>query len=388
MKLIITNPDAIYDWENSSFFEGIKKALDDFIQSSEDNYVATVSIHSEKLEIIPKEFSPIDLSKNRVLRKSPDLIKRISKILQIEFEDILVLGTKDDDMILAANAKILLLRAEYAKKCNPEARIYRNEYGIKINSSNQLHYFIQHYLSIEKPWFFSLNVESDFSVYGLTDAMTNKMGNQNVAEICNTLRSHLKNGTEKGKSAFGIYFLLSMYRIFKEVKDIDYWGYYPSSDGEPNDSLLTIKELLRKSFGSRVSKDVLIRHKASEKRHKLTRSQRISEGCSSQFDTIHINKYFKNKIKDKNFCIIDDFSTHGTSSETVRNLLKRAGAKKIIFVCLGKFYLTYKKYDYTLEGDFFKTDYSYQLVGSFQEINGTINHSYSKDLLKIFERYF
>lgn len=381
MKLIITNPDALFDKESNQFFPNIIEALVYFKSLSEDFKVVAISNHAESLSVIPEGIERINLSRNKELRRSPKLIELISAQLKINFEDIIVLGSKVDDMILAANAKILLLTADYARNNNPDDRIYTGGYGIGILSVERLSYFFDHYLSIDKPWFFSHSVDESFTMYGLTNAMTGLMSDNNEIEICDHLRHHLKDGYEKGKSPFRIYCLLSIYRIFKEIKDINYWAYYPSSDGEPNDALNSIKDILRKSFGSRATEDLFIRHKASVKRNRLNADIRSLDGCNSQFDSIYLNPYYKNKIKGRNFCIIDDFSTHGTSSETVRHLLKHEGANRVVFITLGKFKYTYKIYNYSLQGNVYSSEYTYTREEGYTEVRGTINNHYSEDFL-------
>ncbi|MBB1195012.1 hypothetical protein DNC80_15205 [Flavobacterium sp. SOK18b] len=381
MKLIITNPDALFDKTSNDFFPNIIENLLYFKSLNKDNKVVAISNHAQSLSIIPDGIDTLNLSENKGLRRSPKLIEHISARLNIDFEDIIVLGSKDADMILAANARILLLTADYARKNNPHDRIYTDGYGIGILSVERLQYFFDHYLNIEAPWFFSHSVDKSFTLYGLTNAMTGQMQDNNEIEICDHLRNHLKDGFDKGKSPFRIYSLLSIYRIFKEIKDINYWAYYPSSDGQPNDALISIKDILRKSFGSRSVHDLLIRHKVSVKRNRLAPGVRSLDGCNSQFDSIHLNPYYDGKIKGRNFCIIDDFSTHGTSSETVRHLLKHAGANRVVFITLGKFKYTYKLYDYTLYGNVYSPNYTYTRNGNYIEVRGTINNKNSEEIL-------
>src|SRR5690606_8538216 len=132
--------------------------------------VIVLSNHKGKLEIVPKDFKTIDLSRIPWMRKSPKLIDHISKVLKIDLEDMLVLGAKADDMILAANAKVVLLTADYAKVNNPDNRIYSGGYGVGILSIERLKYFFDHYLNIDSPWFCSYHVNDNYSLYGLTSA--------------------------------------------------------------------------------------------------------------------------------------------------------------------------------------------------------------------------
>jgi hypothetical protein len=381
LKILITSPDAIYDKQNGENFKGVIEALDFFLSLSKNNEVVVVSLHSETLQTVPDSFNKLDLSQNKKLRKSPDLIRRISKKLGVVYADFLVLGAKDDDMILAANAKILLLTAVYANNNNPEGRIYSEKYGIAVYDHTRLKYFFEHYIDIETPWYFSYTINKSAKIYGLTNAMTGFMDDTSEINISNHLKNHLKDGHDKGENSFRIYSLLSAYRIFPEIDKIYAWGYYPSSNGAVNEPLLAIKEILRKSFKSSPKEDILIRHKPSVKRSRQNAGDRASAGCDNQFDSIYLNPRFRDKIKGRDFCIIDDFSTHGTSCETVRHLLEKAGANKVIFISLGKYKVTYKTYDYAIKGDVFTPNYTYKRNGNFTEKRGVINNDSSSELL-------
>ncbi|QNK78102.1 hypothetical protein H7F37_03190 [Winogradskyella sp. PAMC22761] len=154
MKLLITSTDAIYDKQKGGFFDGIIDTLEYFLSLSEEHEVVVISVHKQSLSKIPNSLKTLNLSQNKKLRMSPDLIKLISEKLEIVYEDFIVLGAKNSDMILAANAKILLLTADYAKSNNPNDSIYVDKYGIAIYDDKRLKYFFDHYLNIETPWFF------------------------------------------------------------------------------------------------------------------------------------------------------------------------------------------------------------------------------------------
>ena len=56
--------------------------------------------------------------------------------------------------------------------------------------------------------------------------------------------------------------------------------------------------------------------------------------------------------------------THGNTFNAVRNLLKKLGANKIIFVSLGNFGRPFQKIDYTISGDVYNPGYSYAQTSS------------------------
>lgn len=382
MKLLITSIDAIIDNETGTYFEGVKDVLDYFESLDNDNKVAIISIDKARLDSIPNDFHKYIIV-DYYLRQSDKLISILANRLKINFNDIFILGAKDSDMILAANSKLILLTADFAKKNNPEERIYTEGYGIAIFNADRLKFFFEHFLSLSEPWFYSLEIDEQTKLYGLTDAMTNKQEDGDVKKICLKLREFLKAGDDKYKNPFLIYSLMSVYQIFKEVKGINYWGYYPSSTTAENLELKTFKEVLRKSFKSSTSQeDLLIRTSNSPQRKTMSEADRINNGCDSQFDSIILNPWFKGKLKGKNVCIIDDFTNHGSSCETVRHLLKKAGVNKIIFISIGKFRYDYKMFDYELKGDIYKQGgYTYTRKGDYTLKKGVVNNESSIELL-------
>lgn len=89
-----------------------------------------------------------------------------------------------------------------------------------------------------------------------------------------------------------------------------------------------------------------------------------------------VNPYYLKgkKLKGANVCIIDDFTTYGTSCETARILLQNAGVNKVLFIAMGKFGKSYNRYDYTIIGDVF-SGYAFKqnkrtpMVGEFNAHN-------------------
>jgi hypothetical protein len=381
MKLLITSIDAIIDITTGTYFKGIKESLKYFESLDKDNKVFVISIDKERLDDVPDDFSKLIIGRKH-LRSSPELIRIISQRTKTNYNDIFILGAKDSDMILGANAKLILLTADYAKSNNPTERIYTGGYGIAIYEPKRLDFFFEHFLNLAEPWYYKLEIDERTTLYGLTNAMTRMETNPDVKAICEKLRGYLKSGLSKFRSPFLIYALVSVYQIFKEVEDINYWGYYPSSTGDENIELKTFKEVLRKSFKSSTkTEDILIRHTQSVARKTLSEMERVKNGCDSEFDSIIVNPIFKHLIKGKNVCIIDDFTNHGSSCETVRHLLQKAGVKKIIFISLGKFRTDYKMFDYSLDGNVFSSGYNYKRRGNYTSLTGVINRNYSDDLI-------
>jgi hypothetical protein len=380
MKLLITSIDAIFDNKTGEYFEGIKDALYHFENLDKDNKVLIVSSNLQKLRALPSDFKRHKLGAGE--RRGTGFIQSVNRALNFNYQDIIVLGGKRDDMILAANSKLLLLNADYSKKNNPTDVIFTQYYGIAILNAERLKFFCDHFLNLTEPWYYTLEIDEQTKLYGLTNAMTRIEPDADVKAICDKMRGYLKSGLSEFRSPFLIYALMGVYQIFKDASDINYWGYYHSSSGQENIELKTFKEVLRKSFKySMTDDDILIRHTQSVARKTLSEAARINNGCDSEFDSIILNPYFSDKIAGKNVCIIDDFTNHGSSCETIRHLLKKAGVNKIIFISLGKFRTDYKMFNYAIDGDVYKVGYNYKRTGNYKSLTGVINQNYSDELI-------
>lgn len=381
MKLLITSVDAIVDKATGAPFEGIIESLDYFLESGENNDVVTISISEEKLEPIPDRFNPVQVS--RASRGSGSLITSILEKTEYQnHSDIIVLATKLHDMTMAINAKTLLLVASYAESNNPDDRLYSSDYGIGMNTTNSLRKFVDHFTNLTNPWYFKISVDDNFKVYGLTNAQYHNQTEDSV-RLSRRLKDFLKQGDGTNATLFKIYSLLATYHIHEEFANIDEWGVYPSSNMEANEELESIKEILRKSYrSSRLTQPILVRTENSRARHQMATDARLNDGCDSQLSTIVLNDRYRGRLEGRNVCIIDDYSNHGSSSETVRHLLQAAGVNSVLFIVLGKFRDTYKKFDYSIEGNVFGNFEFGKNSDGYEEIRGETNPQATVELLE------
>lgn len=378
LKLLLTTPDAIINNQTGDFFPGIIDVLTSF-NNKEENGIVVVSQSGHGLAMIPEAFNPIHIK--AALRGSPKFIDFLHDELNLEIQDIIVLGCKDKDVQQAANSKLLLLRADYAITNNTDSIIYENQYGIGIANAEKLQSFFEMFENLNGGWYYQLDVSDKTKLYALTDANTKNKPLNEVA-LNNRFKQCLKDGNTMYRIPFMIYFLVSTYSIVKEFSQVHYWGVYPSSSTDINEDLEYFKDKARQSYKGISKEPILIRTTSVQKRHLKGRDARIAEGCDSQLGSIEINPYYKGKLKGKCICIIDDFTTYGTSCETARALLEAAGVARLIFICLGKFGKEYHKYNYTITGDiyghidFIQTGHN-SVAGHF---NNTANFAFIKAL--------
>jgi hypothetical protein len=379
MKVLITNPDAIIDQKTNKYYPGLLDVLQEF-ESHKDQGVIVISNSKSKFSQIEDDFYCLEVGgKGRAGRALIDLLQ---DKLKVPISDLFVLGCKQEDVGLAANNKLLLLRAEFTKEYFGDERIFENEYGIRIDDAKHLKLILNKFINIKEPWYFKCTVNHSTTIYSLTNANTMGVRPSEVIHIADEFRSLLKSGKESYKDEFMIYFLNSAHQIFKEFQTVNYWGVYPSSSVGENADLEYFAKKVRQSFGGRPCEPILIRHTASTKRHKLSTTMRETNGCSGEFATIKLNPYYQknNKLLGKTVCIIDDFTNIGTSCETARHLLEMVGVAKLIFITMGKFGKVQLKYNYDMSGDPFD-NYTFKLRDK-SSLGGTFNPASDLEFIK------
>jgi len=311
-------------------------------------------------------------------------LAHIEKVLEkTKFEspqDIIVLGANDSDCIMAFNHKLLLFTARWLSENKNNKKIF--QYGIGLGTPDSLTLLIDNFLDMsENPWYYNVNVSNITTMHSLVSANTYGKTGSGV-ELANTFKKHLKEGETGNRIHLLAYFMVSCHYNLEELRGVNYVGIYPSSSSTDNPDLEYFKETLRVQHKIRFKEPLLIRHTSVSKRHLENKNDRIQNGATSQFDSIRINPKLKGKLKGTKVCIIDDFTTYGTSCETVRHLFEYKKVQSLIFLTLGKFGRSYYKYDYEISGNIYDT-YTYKQINSHTEITGTFNSSDSaKELVK------
>lgn len=378
--------DALVDAKTGKFFPGVVSQLDNYLKLHADNNVIVMSVLKDKLLSIPKRFNPIQVP-YKLRGSGEDLLDHISKKTGIKKTEMVVLGCKQHDMFTAAHTSSILLTANYAIKNNPSDRIFTKNYGIPLTNVASLGFFFESFYGIDNPWYFKVQVNEKTSLYALTNANTwNTTGT--LTKLKDTFRDYLKNDNDTYIIPFTSYFLVSAHRIMRELSEVDFWDIYPSSEaGKVNGDLLYFAQKAAHSFNREFHDSrLLVRHKNTVKRHSKSAAKRIEIGCDEELDTMILNDYYQDKLKGKSVVIIDDFTRIGTSCETARILLEKAGVTKIIFIAMGKFGFdkNHYRYKYEISGSPFK-GLKYKKV-SYDILSGTLNNNSNYEFLTSLSR--
>jgi hypothetical protein len=350
MQIIITSPDALRKKSNGELFVDVIASLKKAKESKKVKDILAISTDKTKLCELP-DFITAHHAPDAHWRSGKKFIENIlSEHAEFTHSDITILGANNNDFYLSSNNKLLLLTAKYSAVNNPSSKIYA--YGIHISDSNALDLLFDKFLGVREPWYRSVIIDDCTTVYSMINANTKTTVDHETVEVMTKFRECLKDGEHKNRTVFALFFLIAINKI-DALRESNYWGIFPSAGIGPNEDLEYFKELGRKVFNIKSSQPMFVRTKQVTKRHLKDKATRISEGCDQQFDSIIVDKYYEKKIPGNCVCVIDDFTTYGTSCETARHLLQKAGAKRIIFLTMGKFGYDYYKYDYTISGDVF-----------------------------------
>lgn len=356
MKLLLTSVDCLLDKKTGKLFNGITDQIDKYLSLSNKNRVVVISASGVGLDKIPKKYNPLKVS-FKIRGKGDAFLEYVAKKTGFDTNEVIILGCKDMDMYTAAHIRAILLSANYAKSNNPSEKIYSKEYGIPLPTVVDVGLFFENFYHISDPWHLKIEVDDITTLYALTSANTIGYEGTPIASLRHRFKDCLKNDDDEHIVAFTSYFLMSARRITNELAGIDYWDIYPCSEANKiNNDLLFFAKKASHSFGTEFQKErILIRTTNTTKRHSIGGDQRIANGCDGELTSIKINSYYNGKLRGKSVVIIDDFTRFGTSCETVRHLLKKAGVAKIVFIAMGKFGndVNYHSYDYDLSGSIY-----------------------------------
>lgn len=367
-KALLISLDVVIDLDENNikkFFKMIKKL------KKNNNTIFFMSRDSKKLEHFKNQFEEHFVSyfdddfnsyaDSYIFFYTRTEIKSLIEDVN-ENKFFVVIGNKDVDFYLAVNNKLLFLFPNWTKKFEDKAM----KYGIPIPDVETLKNFI-FTCNNQNAWFFELKLPDNSIVLSLMDASYRRYSKSaSEREMVEHFEKVLKKGKIKNYYDILLYHFLSSIsnNCFDIFDEIDYWCIFPSSSTNLNPEMLEFKKHIRYMMNSKEKysgeeNNLLIRHTNKYKSHDRDYQYRIEHGAIPNLQTIQINPEFKNKIAGKNICVLDDYLTHGNSFEAARNLLKKAGANKMVFVSLGKFKSpSYIYQEITLEGDVFSKNFS------------------------------
>lgn len=313
-------------------------------------------------------------------RQTGEIISVNTDNYQLNPFDALVLATKEEDVQMGKNGGAILIAGGWSSVQSVTSL------GICVKNPAELIEVINLISGWLGEWWFSgdnsfyeIKALSDLSGINQTDAQK---------EFANKLTYTVKQGGPKLNALLTIAARsLLMDGLGGESGLV--WGVYPSSKSANNgneilsDFTHRLRTTVSRSKFCKRDEPLFIRHTQSTKRS----SSRVNDRAdpSEQMETINLNPYYKDKgrLIGKHVVVVDDCTTYGVSFGVAAAFLKKAGAKKVTGVALGKFGNQLQFYDVEIKTDPFRPvlarGYVINSSGSFPGQSNTK----AKDLLRV-----
>jgi hypothetical protein len=364
--------------ESFQMYEGIKELLESL--NSEGHNIIVISHDHHSIAIMTRIFRENFQFEVRCE------FRRFIKVYVDESnaKDHILVGSSDDDLILAANKRILIINPGWSIKQDEKPA----RYGITLNTPFQLLKAIR-LIANQNKWYFELKVSEETQVLALTSANTfNWDVKPTERQILEGFEGLLKAGNRKYFNT--LYFhLISGVMKDPVLRNVEIWGTFPTSNGTVNEELEELKERCRYLTRRRMTEPLFIRHISVEKSRNTPHDTRLNQGCKKHFDSITLNPYYNSsRIRGKVVCVLDDYMTNGISFETARNLLLQAGARKVILLALGRYRKgpqgIYQHEVYDLSEKINEPGYRYELV-SRNNLVGTYDSEARDEVKRIYE---
>lgn len=296
---------------------------------------------------------------------------------------LVILGVVQQDAFLAFNYQIPLFKIN-DNNLSLDITIHDkvDKYGIELSNIDDLIPYIN-IISEDISPYLQYDFSEQYTLISLFNANTKGHQTEKNIEYKKEIQSILKYNYSTKIDKIKIlklfnFFILSEYFNNPIFQEVNYWGTFPSSE-KSNDSttIAYIKEVIRKVLNtSKSNKEILIRTKNSSKKHRSNQIIRNNNKCQSDFESLKINDYYREKLEGATVCIIDDYTTYGYSAEAAKNLLLQAGVKKLIVITLGKYGYIYNEVNYKLNGNLYKNDgYCYELISNRKHNFGPNNNN-------------
>lgn len=359
-KLIIISKKLVFEVNGE-----IKKDFDSFYQKvvEQNIKIAVITNNASQLSAKLSNYSMCGAFTRNTIKVS--LKEKRNEL------GIVILGVVKEDAFLAFNHKIPLFKAkDYCLDLGIEIDSKVDTYGIELSSTDDLIHYMNIISENISPYL-QHNFSDEYIMISLFNANTKGYQTREDIEYKEEIQRILKENysvkIDKTKmlNLFN-FLLLSEYFNNPILKEVKYWGTFPSSDkSNDNTTISYIKEVIRKVINTnRSNKEILIRTESILKKHHSSTRVRNENKCQSDFDSMKINDYYKGKLQGATVCIIDDYTTYGFSAEAAKNLLLQEGVKKLIVITLGKFGYDYNEVNYNLIGNLYEDGYSSQFIST------------------------
>lgn len=247
-----------------------------------------------------------------------------------ESNEVIYIGSSDNDMKTAVNGKLLFLRASWYSN--------NTDYGFQFDTPKEMARFIDTLCCRDHFWSHEI-IDGDFEYYALAPFSTFKAEFSKYSE---NARAAAKFG--RGNVDFWLGALVTSLYFTGIHKRINFITAYPGhAAGFDNDKMSDDLETFGDCFRKNYLPDLIVRHKTAQK-SQTARIQGIQFDHHNQLNTIKLNsapmkteteRYKASPLgRNKTLLLVDDICTKGWSLDAARKYVEQTGTKIIMVTWL------------------------------------------------------
>jgi hypothetical protein len=377
MKLVLVSSAVLWDKARGAIYPDVASSLEKL--SQQKDAIFFVSSHKEppwlKANFPFVRFQPCDYK----TKQSGEIVQRLldANKGKLKHSDVVVLGGTNADFFMAVQSQTLLVRCEWTPL---EDRI--RHYGIPLREAKAIPQLVE-VLRDKEPWYFKYTSKF-LDVFSLTNSGTIGETDAGILQLIDRLKGCLKEGAVRNRDEFTAHLLSSLY-VTDAFREVDWWGWYPSSQiitgPEVMESFCT---LARTTFHRNSKGPLFTRHKSTIRRSHH-RKEIDNDDPTSEITTLHLNPAYEGHLEGKTIAVLDDYLTYGLSFGVASALFKKAGVSKVLGVAMGKFGNRGLVYDIQIN-----TDKIYQPITDFtasttHSMNGEVRKAAQQDFAAKFK---
>ncbi|KAB2970118.1 phosphoribosyltransferase [Zoogloea sp.] len=285
-------------------------------------------------------------------RQNGKIITENAARLKLHSHDTFVLAATDADMQMGKNGSAILIAANWST----DARI--RKLGVNVSSGAEFYEVLQLSTGWQGTWWFASNLHTaTYSVRALADLSSMYGQNATQQEFASKLKTTIKGGGPQLTALLAVTARSLLSEGVGSQKEL-LWSVYPSSRSTNDDTDVLsdfchrLRVITSRARYAQRECPLFIRHAPSAKRSQGGGGDRTNP--TQQIETIHLNPFYKKSLTGRHVIVLDDCTTYGVSFGVAAGLLRKAGAKSVTGVALGKFGNCLSHYQIDIQGDPFK----------------------------------
>ena len=283
-------------------------------------------------------------------RQGGDSIREFAEEHGLPSHEVVVFAGSQDDIAMARNGNALLVTARWASEK------YVSSTGVCVRSGSQLVRVMELLEGWSGESWFRATC-GGYSVEAICDIST-FYKNDEQRHFGEAVRDVVKE--DGGPLLNSLLAVTSCVLVAGGINDKkkQMWGLYPSSSSsnDDTDTLSDFTHRLRTSVSSfhmaRRDSPLFKRHTDAVKRSRDRSVDRTDP--TSEIESLHLNPDYQGKIAGRNIVVLDDCTTYGISMAVAAGLLRKAGAKSVTCLALGKLGRCFECYDLKVTSDPFR----------------------------------